>query len=393
MNDGWTVKTLAELCEFRNGLWKGKRPPYLTVGVIRNTNFSKSGFLDDSDIAYLAVEEKQFTKRKLKHGDIILEKSGGGPKQPVGRVMLFEKTEGLFSFSNFTSVIRILDPSLLSSRFLHRLLDWYYRSGKTEAMQMHSTGIRNLHFNTYKQLHIPLPPLTEQVRIVAILDEAFTAIDKAIANTEKNLVNARELFDSELNRVFSQKGEGWFSTTIGDQATLKRGFDITKRQQVPGQIPVVSSGGVKSYHNKAMVEGPGVVIGRKGSIGQVYFIEENFWPHDTTLWVTSFRDNNPKFVYYFFKSMNLAKLDSGAANPALNRNLIHPQKVSWPKTKLQPALVHKLDNILFHSTCLSKQCLKKLTTLTELKQSILQKAFTGELTADSKAAELSEAGV
>ena len=90
----WEIKTLGEVCNFHNGLWKGKKPPYETVSVIRNTNFTKDGHLDDSDIAVLEVEEKQFSKRQLEYGDIVLEKSGGGPKQPVGRVIIFDKKRG-----------------------------------------------------------------------------------------------------------------------------------------------------------------------------------------------------------------------------------------------------------------------------------------------------------
>lgn len=81
----WQTRKLVDVCEFSNGLWKGEKPPFVNVGVIRNTNFTKDGTLDDSDIAYLDVEAKQFEKRRLQLGDVILEKSGGGPKQPVGR--------------------------------------------------------------------------------------------------------------------------------------------------------------------------------------------------------------------------------------------------------------------------------------------------------------------
>ena len=97
----WEVKKLGEVCEFLNGLWKGKKPPFIKVGVIRNTNFTKDGKLDDSNIVILDVEKSKFTNRKLQYGDIILEKSGGGPKQPVGRVIIFDKKNGDFSFSNF----------------------------------------------------------------------------------------------------------------------------------------------------------------------------------------------------------------------------------------------------------------------------------------------------
>lgn len=96
MKKGWQAKKLEDVCEFNNGLWKGEKPPFVTVGVIRNTNFTKDGTLDDSDIAYLEVEAKKFEKRRLAFGDIILEKSGGGPKQPVGRVVLFDKKAGDF---------------------------------------------------------------------------------------------------------------------------------------------------------------------------------------------------------------------------------------------------------------------------------------------------------
>jgi type I restriction enzyme S subunit len=82
MKKGWKTKALDEVCQFSNGLWKGKKPPFVNVAVIRNTNFTKEGDLDDSDIAYIDVESKQLEKRRLKFGDIILEKSGGGP-EPV----------------------------------------------------------------------------------------------------------------------------------------------------------------------------------------------------------------------------------------------------------------------------------------------------------------------
>ena len=175
---GWQQKKLGDVCDIFNGLWKGKKPPYIVVGVIRNTNFTMEGFLDDTNIAYLPVETKQFEKRKLKFGDIILEKSGGGPKQPVGRVVLFNKKIGNFSFSNFTSVIRIIDSKSLNYNFLHKFLYFQYIFGETKKMQRQSIAIRNLQLNEYRAIQIPIPPLVEQKRIVAVLDKTFTAIDK-----------------------------------------------------------------------------------------------------------------------------------------------------------------------------------------------------------------------
>jgi type I restriction enzyme S subunit len=231
-----------------------------------------------------------------------------------------------------------------------------------------------------KEIRIPLPPIPEQQRIVAILDQAFDDIEKARANAEKNLKNARELFDSYLNQVFSQRGEGWVETVVGDQLTLQRGFDITKKQQRPGEIPVVSSGGIKSYHDTSMVKGPGVVIGRKGSLGTVFFLEDDYWPHDTTLWVKDFKGNSPRLIYYYFLSLDVKHLDSGAANPALNRNLVHPIPTMWPSRAKQSEVLSYLDKLSEKLPRLEELYLSKLNSLDELKKSLLQKAFSGELT-------------
>lgn len=122
----------------------------------------------------------------------------------------------------------------------------------------------------------------------------------------------------------------WIDTIIGDQFTLQRGVDITRKQQRPGPVPVVSSGGIGSYHDEAVSEGPGVVIGRKGSLGTVFFLDGPYWPHDTTLWVKDFKGNDERFVYYFLKNLDVMHLDVGSANPTLNRNHVHPLATLWP---------------------------------------------------------------
>lgn len=139
----------------------------------------------------------------------------------------------------------------------------------------------------------------------------------------------------------------FYNTTIGEQITLQRGFDITKKEQEEGIVPVVSSGGVSSYHNRSKVNGPGVILGRKGTLGTVFFIEEDYWPHDTTLWVKDFKGNNPSFVYYFFKNISkqLKSMDVGAANPALNRNHIHPLEVTWPRYDIQEHISKILSSL------------------------------------------------
>src|SRR5574337_1168446 len=91
----------------------------------------------------------------------------------------------------------------------------------------------------------------------------------------------------------------WTKGTLQDLVFFQRGFDITKAQQTEGPIPVISSSGITSYHNEARAAGPGVVIGRKGTLGSVHYSEMDYWPHDTTLWSRDLRGNNPRFVYFY----------------------------------------------------------------------------------------------
>lgn len=133
----------------------------------------------------------------------------------------------------------------------------------------------------------------------------------------------------------------WREVTLGDVVTLQRGFDITKKEQRPGSIPVVSSSGIGSFHDQAKVEPPGVVIGRKGSLGTVFFLHEPFWPHDTTLWVKDFHGNDPRYCSMLLKTLRLEDYDAGSSNPTLNRNHAHrlPVRVPEPATQRRIAQV------------------------------------------------------
>lgn len=127
----------------------------------------------------------------------------------------------------------------------------------------------------------------------------------------------------------------WTDAKLEDLVLLQRGFDITKAEQREGQIPVISSSGVQSYHNVAKVKGPGVIVGRKGSVGTVYFCETDYWPHDTTLWSKDLKGNDAKFVAYFLRTQNLNRFDTGNSNPTLNRNHIHGQPIKKPDLPTQ----------------------------------------------------------
>ena len=389
MREGWQTWTLEDVCQFSNGLWKGEKPPFIRVGVIRNTNFTKEGTLNDSDIAYLDVEVKKLEKRRLKFGDVILEKSGGGPKQPVGRVALFVKTEGDFSFSNFTAALRVRKSQELDFRFLHKFLHWTYLSGVTEGIQSHSTGIRNLDGDAYKAIKISFPHLTEQKRIVAILDEAFEGIDTAIANAKKNLANARELFENYLKSVFTQRGSGWVEKRLGDicENLDSRRVPITKSERVGGGVPYYGASGIVDYVSGHLFDEDILLISEDGAnlLARTYPIAVSVtgesWVNNHAHVVRFSRPEIQKIVEFYLNSISLAPYVSGMAQPKLNQKSLNSIPVPIPLIGEQVRIVETAEALQASVERLKEIYREKLDALAELKQVFLHKAFAGELTA------------
>jgi type I restriction enzyme S subunit len=231
-----------------------------------------------------------------------------------------------------------------------------------------------------ENIEIPLPPLPEQQRIVSILDDAFAAIAKAKANAEQNLKNAKELFESYLQGVFEKKGDGWEERRFDEVCVLQRGFDLPTHSRFEGDYPLVSSNGITDRINQFKVIAPGVVTGRSGTIGNVHFIEEDFWPLNTALYIKDFHGNYERCIYYFLIQFDLGKYSSGAGVPTLNRNNVQSEKVWYPKSvDEQQTIVRQLDALRIETHKLEAIYQKKIADLEELKKSILQKAFAGEL--------------
>lgn len=379
MKTGWEVKTLDEACLFSNGLWKGEKEPLVNVGVIRNTNFTKEGLLDDSDIAYLDVEAKKYEKRRLQFGDIILEKSGGGPKQAVGRVVLFDKTEGEFSFSNFTSAIRVRDPQQLDFRFLHHFLYWIYLSGVTEGIQSNSTGIRNLDGNAYKALDIAFPTLLEQQRIVAILDEAFDGISRARASAEKNLLNARELFDSTLNAV---TGETAF---LGDYVAIKTGKLDANAATEGGVYPFFTCAKEVYAIDNFAFDCEAILLAGNNAVGDfnVKHYRGRFNAYQRTYVITVADEGSLlyRFLYYqMLKSLKRFKEQSvGTGTKFLKLGMIKGLEISLPPIAEQTLIVEMLDAVFEETQRLESIYQQKLAALDSLKKSLLHHAFSGNL--------------
>lgn len=137
----------------------------------------------------------------------------------------------------------------------------------------------------------------------------------------------------------------WRDTTLGDVCELKRGYDLPKRDRRDGPYPIVSSSGTTGYHDEAKVKAPGVVTGRYGTLGEVFLVEEDFWPLNTSLYVRDFKDNEPRFVAALLQSMDLARHDGAAAVPGLNRNQLHQLPVRCPERGVQSQIASILASI------------------------------------------------
>jgi len=165
--------------------------------------------------------------------------------------------------------------------------------------------------------------------------------------------------------------KNWTKGRLQDLVYFQRGFDITKTQQSEGSVPVISSSGVTSFHSEAMAAGPGVVIGRKGTLGSVHYSEVDYWPHDTTLWSKDLRGNNPRFVYFYLHTINFKRFDVGNSNPTLNRNHIHDLPALIPPVDTQD----RISDILSAYDDLIENNRRRMTLLEEAARKLYREWF------------------
>ncbi|UAN51666.1 restriction endonuclease subunit S [Serratia sp. JSRIV002] len=139
----------------------------------------------------------------------------------------------------------------------------------------------------------------------------------------------------------------WRAKKLGDIITLQRGHDLPSQERKIGHVPIMGSSGVTGYHNQYKAKGPGVIIGRSGnSMGQISYVSENYWPLNTSLYITDFKGNCPEFIYYFLKQINFDQFNSGSAQKSLNRNAVYPFEVKFPSSyKTQSAIASILFSL------------------------------------------------
>ena len=346
MREGWEYKKLGDICNVINGLWTGKKEPFINVAVIRNTNFSKDCQLNLENVAYIDVEAKQFASRKLLCGDIIIEKSGGSEKQPVGRPILFNISEGDYSFSNFTSTLRIKEDAKVESSFLHKCLYASYLKGETLKLQSKTTGLHNLNMKGYLRLKIPLPPKSTQLAIVSELDK----INELIRLKKEQLKDFDNLAQSLFYEMFGDPVEnekGWEVKKLGEVYKMKSGDSLSTKSFEEGDIPVYGGNGISGYHNQYNKDGSYIIIGRVGVYcGNVRIVKGRFWLTDNAFELLYDNSSqNEVFVCSLLTHLNLRQYANAAAQPVISNNTLKHVSIPLPPLPLQHLFAHRIDQI------------------------------------------------
>lgn len=371
MKQGWEYKKLGDICNVINGLWTGKKEPFINVAVIRNTNFSKDCQLNLENVAYIDVEAKQFASRKLLCGDIIIEKSGGSEKQPVGRPILFNISDGDYSFSNFTSTLRIKENAKVDSSFLHKCLYAFYLKGETFKLQSKTTGLHNLNMKGYLRSTIPLPPKSTQLAIVSELDK----INELIRLKKEQLKDYDNIAQSIFYEMFGDPVEnekGWEVKKIGDLAIVKTGpfgSMLHKEDYITDGIPLVNPVHMKDFKivpdkeftiskEKAcdlenyMLQNNDVVFARRGDIGRCAIVsktEHGYLCGTGSLFVRFTEDIESVFIMYIVRSKSFSKhlvsKAKGATMLNINSNTIADLKILLPPLPLQHLFAQRIEQI------------------------------------------------
>lgn len=231
-----------------------------------------------------------------------------------------------------------------------------------------------------------LPPLPVQQAIADVL----SAYDGLIENNRRRMAlledSARHLYQEwfvrlrfpghEHTRVVDGVPEDWELTTLGECLTLKRGHDLPEGDRVPGDIPIVSSSGITGFHNQKKADAPGIVTGRYGTLGEVYYVDQDYWPHNTALYVCDFKGNSPRVLFFLLKHALQSTQSNNAAVPGLNRNVLHTVKVLWPSKNLRNQFDEFL-NPLFRQLGLLRTTNEKLRAARDL---LLPRLMNAEVT-------------
>ncbi|MFZ1705330.1 MAG: restriction endonuclease subunit S [Saprospiraceae bacterium] len=395
MKQGWEIKSLGEIADVEYG-FTDKSTEEGNYRYVRITDIDNNGELISSEKKYLK-HSKEAETFLIHDNDILMARTGA----TFAKVLLYEDLEP----SVFASyLIRIKFREKIENK-----LYWYFSKTKSYWDQANSlaSGAAQPHFNgaALKQVIFSYPKsISEQQRIVSILDEAFSAIAKAKANAEQNLRNAKELFESYLQGVFEIKGDGWEEKMLKEIGITQTGTTPKTADKEnygeyipfikPADIDIKGNGEIR--YDKDGLSEQGLKIGRKmlngsilmvcigATIGKVGFVDRDVSCNQQINSLTVKKDFSQKFIYYALSTKGFydqIMLNSAQATlPIINKGKWETLTVSFPKSKIeQEKIANTFDLLQAETKKLEAIYQQKINDLEELKKSILQKAFSGEL--------------
>ena len=356
------------------------------IPLVKGENVSQGCILWDISKRWPAADWPNLGKYQLRAGDVVVAMDR--PWVPAGLKWAYIRNDDPKAFLvQRCSRLRTKTPEL-DQAFLRFVIGG---PGFESYVIPITTGVNVPHISGKQILdyEFALPPLPIQRRIASIL----SAYDELIENSQRRIkileAMARSLYrewfvhfrfpgHESVPRVPSPLGDipqGWEVGRLDDVLVLQRGFDLPKADRVEGSIPIYAATGVAGFHNEAKVKAPGVVTGRSGTIGEVMYVQEDFWPLNTALWVKAFPRSEPLYAFYLLSSIELKKFNSGAAVPTLNRNDIHSLEIVIPPSNLQQEFQEVASTMLKQSRTLADQ----IQNLRRTRDLLLPRLLSGQI--------------
>jgi len=380
MKNGWPTKTLGEVCGFVRGPFGGslKKSVFVEDGfaVYEQQHAIYNQF---EDIRYFIDDAKfrEMQRFELRPNDLIMSCSG-----TMGRVAIAPKSlrRGIIN----QALLKLSPSSAVLPEFLKY---WMESTGFQDSLSEQAGGvaIQNVaSVSILKEIKMPLPPLPEQQRIVGILDEAFAGIATAKANAEKNFQNARALFESHLQSVFSQPGQGWVKKPLEGLGSIRTGKHDANHQVEDGPYPFYTCAVGQFRSPTFSFDGASIILpGNGANVGKVFFYDGKFEAYQRTYIVNELIDTlNPRFLFYCFSAgwaEHIATKQFGSATNYIVVGGLKSFPVPTPPLSVQEATVEHLDTLAEETQRLETIYRQKLAALEELKKSLLHRAFAGEL--------------
>lgn len=385
MKKGWEIKMLGEVVSVRGGkrVPKGYQlqteptnHPYITV-----SDFTDDGTIDRAKLRYVSDDIfRQIKHYTISSKDIYLSIAG-----TIGKTgYVPDELDGANLTENACKLVLNSDVDKKFLYFFTKSDDFSEQAGANTR----TTTQPKLALERLKTIKLCIPPLDEQQRIVRLLDEAFEGIAIAKANTEKNVQNARAIFESHLQAVFTHRGEGWLETTI-DKISINldsKRVPITKNVRNSGEYPYYGASGIVDYVAEYIFEGDTLLVSEDGanllarSTPIAFSVSGKYWVNNHAHILKFENMATQRFVEFYLESIKLDDYITGAAQPKLNQKALNSIPIPIPKsTEMQAKIVESMESFQEETQRLTRIYEQKLAALEALKKSLLHQAFSGAL--------------